>query len=197
MTPAEVLKNEHRVIETVLACLEKVAATCESARTLDRPVAEDIIEFLRNFADGCHHGKEEKVLFPFMESKGFPREGGPTGVMLHEHDQGRWHIREMASAIEKAAQGDRECMERFHRNATAYCQLLRMHINKEDNVLFPMAEHVQTPAETEAMLRAFDRIESDDMGSGAHERYLKLAEDLADSLGISRAEIESARASGG
>ena len=85
MKPTEILSAEHRVIEQVLNCLEKMAAQAEKTGTLDKVSATDAVNFFRTFADQCHHGKEEAHLFPAMEAKGFPRQGGPTGVMLHEH----------------------------------------------------------------------------------------------------------------
>ena len=93
MKPTEILSGEHRVIEQVLTCLERIAEQCAAEGRLDRTSAEQALEFFRNFADRCHHGKEEVHLFPALEAKGFPRDGGPTGVMLHEHDQGRAHVR--------------------------------------------------------------------------------------------------------
>ena len=100
MKPTEILSGEHRIIEQVLDCLEKIAQNCATGGRLDKTSAEQALDFFRDFADRCHHGKEETHLFRAMEAKGFPRQGGPTGVMLHEHEQGRAHIRDMAEAIE-------------------------------------------------------------------------------------------------
>jgi hemerythrin-like domain-containing protein len=48
---------------------------------------EESVNFLRHFADECHHFKEEKLLFPLMEEDGIPREGEPIGMMLVEHEE--------------------------------------------------------------------------------------------------------------
>jgi len=85
MRPTEILMQEHRVIEQVLDCLERMAQRVEAGDELDLESAKQAIDFFRNFADRCHHGKEEDCLFPLLEQKGFSREQGPTGVMLHEH----------------------------------------------------------------------------------------------------------------
>jgi hemerythrin-like domain-containing protein len=45
---------------------------------------ENIIDIIRNFADGLHHAKEENLFFPALESKGFSAQQGPVSVMLHE-----------------------------------------------------------------------------------------------------------------
>jgi len=146
------------------------------------------VAFLRNFADRCHHAKEETHLFPAMEAKGFPRDGGPTGVMLHEHEEGRGHVRGMAEALEGAAAGDAAALRAFAQHGRAYVALLRDHIHKEDNILYVMANRVFTPADQQALLAAFHNVETTEVGAGTHEKFLKIANDLADRYGVSRAE---------
>ena len=140
MKPTEILSGEHRVIEQVLNCLEAIVRQARSAGRLDRQSAKDAVAFFRNFADRCHHGKEEAHLFPALEAKGFPRDGGPTGVMLYEHEQGRAHVRGMDENIEAAAAGDPAALERFVEHAEGYVALLREHIYKEDHILFQLAD---------------------------------------------------------
>ena len=89
MKPTEILSGEHRIIEQVLDCLEKMAQKCEAEGRLDKTSAEQAVDFFRNFADRWHHGKEETYLFPAMEAKGFHAMAVPTGVILEEHEQGR------------------------------------------------------------------------------------------------------------
>jgi hemerythrin-like domain-containing protein len=187
MRPTEILSNEHRVIEQVLDCLEIIARRGQAQGRLDGPSAADAVEFFRNFADRCHHGKEEAHLFPAMEAKGFPRDGGPTGVMLHEHEEGRAHVRGMAEAIDSAAAGDPTALEQFVRHARGYIDLLREHIRKEDHCLFSMANQAFTDDDQQSLLEAFERVEHEHMGAGTHERFLQIAEDLAERFGVPRA----------
>src|SRR3989337_556391 len=84
--PTEVLGDEHRVIERVLAAVEKLLAAAP-APSLSH--WKKVLDFISNFADQCHHLKEEKLLFPAMEAQGIPRDGGPIGGMLMEHGAGR------------------------------------------------------------------------------------------------------------
>lgn len=181
MKPTEILTAEHRVIEQVLNVLEKMTAQAERSGALEKQDASDAVEFFRMFADKCHHGKEEAQLFPAMEAKGFPRDGGPTGVMIHEHEQGRRHVRAMADAIEK------NDAKEFARNGRAFIELLRQHIQKEDHCLFSMADQAFRPADQASLLAAFEAVERDHMGAGTHEKFLKLANDLADRYGVAHA----------
>lgn len=186
MLPTDVLKSEHRVIEQVLDVLEKIAGRAAYQGVFDTASAAQALDFFRNFADRCHHGKEEEQLFPALEAKGFDRDSGPTGVMCHEHEQGRALIRGMAEAVD-AAPGDREAGQRFSEYARAYLQMLRIHIHKEDHCLFSMADQALGADDQEALMRRFERVEAEDMGVGTHERYLQLANELAERYDVKKA----------
>lgn len=189
MKPTELLSAEHRVIEQVLDCLAGIVAKCRKEGRLDAQPARDAVDFFRTFADRCHHAKEEAHLFPAMEAKGFSREAGPTGVMLHEHELGRSHVRAMAAAIDAAAAGDREAVARFSNHALAYIDLLREHIQKEDHCLFAMADQAFDEEDQQRLIEIFDKVESEEMGEGTHQKYLKIADELADRYGVPRAEL--------
>lgn len=182
MLPTDVLKSEHRVIEQVLNCLEMIAERAERGY-FDRDAAADAIDFLRNFADRCHHGKEEMQLFPLLEEKGFDRENGPTGVMCDEHIEGRALISGMAEGVASTAD---HAAKLFADHASAYIELLRVHINKEDHCLFTMADRTLTAADQEALMARFDKVEAEDMGHGTHEKYLRIADALAERYGVAK-----------
>jgi hemerythrin-like domain-containing protein len=179
MNPTTILMNEHRVIEQVLTCLEKITDQAAATGAPDQASAEQALDFLRHFADGCHHGKEEQHLFPLLEARGFPRQFGPTGVMRAEHEEGRHHIQAMAAGVRDAAQGQPEALPQFIQHARAYVRLLREHIRKEDHCLFPMASQALNETDQQELLRRFEHVEHDQVGAGVHEEYLALADSLA------------------
>lgn len=189
MQATEVLMNEHRVIEQVLLCLDNIAAEARRARKLDGDAARQALDFLRNFADRCHHGKEEEHLFPMMEARGFPRQGGPTGVMFHEHEEGRAHIQTMHAALEQAEAGTDAALQQFVQHAQAYVTLLREHIVKEDHCLFPMADRTLTAADQRQLLDSFTHVEHEKMGAGTHEHFLVVAQQLAERYGVSATPV--------
>ena len=184
MKPTEILSSEHRVIEQVLDCLDQIVHEANTTGQLDADSATDAVDFFRTFADQCHHGKEEVHLFPAMEAKGFPRHGGPTGVMLAEHDQGRDCVRQMRAAIPAAAQGDRAALQQFSVAAENYSALLRQHIQKEDHCLFSMADNAFSAADQAALLAKFEKVEAEEMGAGTHEKLLGIAGALAKKFGV-------------
>ena len=173
-SPMEVLKNEHRVIERVLDAMEK-----QLARPFDANFFRDAIDFLRNFADGCHHAKEENELFPVLENAGIPREHGPIGCMLDEHKMGRTLIRKIGSNIDAAGKGDAEAVSTLRNAATAYIGLLRQHIYKEDTILFVMADRALGPVEQDLMRGAFERADRSNSCSDKHQHYVDLAGELS------------------
>lgn len=183
MNASEILRSEHRVIERVLDVLQRLADAADSG-SLDLASARQAIAFFRGFADRCHHAKEEEHLFPALEGKGLPRDGGPTGVMLYEHQRGRECIAGMDEALRSAEQGDKKAAGRFVGHARAYLQLLREHIAKEDNVLFAIADQAFSEAEQHKLLEAFARAEQEKNEPGAHEAFLRSAEELAARYGL-------------
>jgi len=170
-----VLKQEHRVIEKVLAAVEKLAG---HPGLIPLEPWEMAIDFIRNFADKCHHLKEEGLLFPMLEEQGIPREGGPVGMMLMEHEEGRGYVRAMAAAL-SAAKGDAEgAKKQLVENARAYLRLLKEHIAKEDQILFEMADAHIDPQGQRRLLEQFEEHEREEMGPGVHEKYLEIANEL-------------------
>lgn len=189
MRPTEILSSEHRVIEIGINCLEKISEKANQDNRLDKESAEQAVDFIRNFADRCHHGKEENQLFVLLEEKGMPAEGGPTGQMKHEHEQGRAFVSGMAENIDDASDGNAEALTRFVQNAQGYIQLLRDHIKKEDNILFPMADRMLGSDDQENLLAAFETVETEHMGHGTHDKYLRIVQSLADKYGVSKAGL--------
>ena len=187
MKPTDILTDEHRVIEQVLECLGKIVDRSESDRKLDELSARQAVSFFRNFADRCHHAKEETHLFPAMEARGFPREGGPTGVMIYEHEQARDHVRNMDENIEGASHGDPTALQKFAEHARAYSDLLRNHIEKEDHCLYTMANQAFTDEDQQELLAAFEKVEAEEIGADVHDKYVSIANELADRLDVPRA----------
>jgi hemerythrin-like domain-containing protein len=186
MHATEMLSHEHRVIEQVLNCLERFVAGSPIHPQLEWATAEKILSFLKNFADRCHHHKEEEQLFPMLEARGFSPTQGPTAVMRSEHDQDRRCMAQMTEAVELGKKGASRAFSLFAQAAGAYLTLLRAHIQKEDHCLFPMAERVLSETDQVQLQHQFDAVEHGPGFEGEHETYLELADELAEKLGVPR-----------
>src|SRR5512136_1034779 len=93
------LMDEHEAIQSALRILRRMVSALEKTPELDEREFQDFIGFLKEFADKCHHGKEEGLLFPAMVKAGIKEQGGPIGVLLAEHVRGRELIRDMEAAL--------------------------------------------------------------------------------------------------
>ena len=173
-TPTDVLRDEHRVILAALAALDAAAARLAAGRALPEGWWERIIAWLRAFADKNHHAKEEASLFPALVKAGVPAEGGPIAVMLEEHREGRALILTMATAPTPAARA---------RAAQDYVRLLRDHIAKEDDILWPLAEAVLDERARQAVAREFESVEAE-QGRDASVAWAEaVVRGLTDALG--------------
>lgn len=176
MTATDVLRNEHQTILQALRVLARLADAAEGGEPIPLRDCRVLLDFLTRFADGCHHAKEEDALFPMLEDRGLPRDGGPIAVMLHEHVEGRALI--AAMRVSSAEMGQvASARARFGAAARSYRSLLEAHIAKEDEVLFRMAERLLTPADQAALVDAFAVREREALRSGERAQ---LEEGLAD-----------------
>jgi hemerythrin-like domain-containing protein len=182
MIATQTLRHEHEAILKMLEATEEVSRRLQAFQPVSPETLEGLQEFFREFADHCHHGKEEDLLFPFLEQKGIPRGGGPIGMMLYEHEQGRALIREMGEAAAAYREGEDGSGPRWARAAGGYAHLLREHIAKENNVLFVMAERLLSPEEQDRLGKQFEAIELEKMGAGTHERLHARMEELLGSI---------------
>jgi hemerythrin-like domain-containing protein len=159
MNSLRVLREEHRLIERMLGVLDDVARSVE--RGADPPrFSEDLLDFFQLFADETHHAKEEHRLFPELAKRGM----GPHGVveaMVHQHDLGRTHIRDMRRALARVRHGDDAARGDFAASAAAYGELLRVHIQIEDDDVYPMAERVLDEDGDRSLTAEFARLDSD------------------------------------
>jgi hemerythrin-like domain-containing protein len=151
------LREEHRHILAVAEAMQALVAAAAAGRW-DVDAFADCVTFIRLFADACHHGKEEDLLFPELEKGGLPHDQGPIAVMLHEHQQGRAYARHMADSLDGARRGDEQARATLRNAAAAYVSLIRGHIMKEDNVLFEMADQMVHGAPCRSMCAAYDAV---------------------------------------
>ncbi len=184
MKPTEELKEEHKVILKMLKVLEKASQNLEEGKDVPVVVFKKAVSFIRNFADRCHHGKEEETLFPMMEKYGIPREGGPLGVMLYEHTLGRNFVKGLAEAAEKHEKGDKSSIKDIIENTRGYTGLLAPHIFKKDNILYIMADRNIPEKEQKVLEEKFEKVEKEVIGEGKHHEYLHLIEELEKKLGL-------------
>lgn len=150
------LSEEH---QNILKVIDMVLAECdklEKGKEPDSVFFRDIILFIKKYADGFHHAKEEDILFKAMLNNLNNMHCNPIPVMLNEHDAGRQYVKNMTNALNRNKTSD------LIENARGYCFLLKNHIYKEDNVLYPMAENSLTDIDKEKVEKQYKTVKADD-----------------------------------
>ena len=179
--PSTVLRSEHRVILRVLGVLDRLVARAERGAGFEDRALQRCVEFFRLFADACHHAKEEDLLFPVLEQRGIPREGGPIGVMLDEHQVARQLTKRMGAELAAHAGGDVDATQRFIEAARQYHGLLTNHIFKEDNVLFEMGDRIMTANDQHELCASFGEVGCRAFEGKRREELKQVADELEQS----------------
>lgn len=142
-------EHNHNCIEELYAnhkeILKNLDVLAEAVRdNVNKETVQNFLNFTRDFAEPHHH-KEEEVLFPKLEEKGIPNHGGPIGMMLLEHETKRGYVKNLLEALNNNDEA------KMKENALAIVNLMRDHIYKEDNILYPCAEDVLSEEEMNEM----------------------------------------------
>jgi hemerythrin-like domain-containing protein len=137
-----VMTEEHQLILRMISLVEQNTALMEQGQFRNWQFFLDAVDFIRNYADRFHHAKEEDVLFIELIKNGMPEKNSPIEAMHIEHDQGRAFVRGIEESVEKVMAGETGQIPVIAENAKGYAELLRGHIDKEDTILYPLAERV-------------------------------------------------------
>lgn len=182
MRATQTLEQEHRVIETVLDWLDDTTENMAAGRYVNPETVSLALEFFVEFADRCHHAKEEDLLFPLLEQRGVSPARGPTGCMRREHVTGRGLLEKAREALRRLEAKEPLAQEEFLHAAIHFSSLLRNHIQKEDHCVFPMADRLMTESDQTAMEAHFSRVDGSPAGNRRKSRWLSFAKGLGSSL---------------
>ncbi len=169
-TATQILRREHEGIMKMLEVAEATAKKLEGGKRVSAKTLDNLLDFFQTFADKCHHSKEEELLFPALETKGIPRTGGPIGIMLTDHEQGRALIKALSQATSDYKANRQGAGQQWARTAWNYIHLLRGHIYREDNVLLAIAEGILRPSEQDELAEKFEKLEVEKVGRGINTR---------------------------
>jgi hemerythrin-like domain-containing protein len=176
--PTDMLEGEHRLIHKTVGAMAVLAENLAAGRPVDPDTLRMIVDFMRTYADKCHHGKEEVHLFTLLQAKGVPARGCPLGALLGEHQDGRAQVTRLAEVTEAYAMAAPSAREELVQILHGLMELYPSHIWKEDYLLFPMANGKVLSAEDQAAL--YERFEAADeaMGGDVQLRFEQVAAEL-------------------
>lgn len=179
MNGISLMVDEHKFIKRMLKVIRKASYDILKGKDIDYKDFEKIIDFVRNYADAYHHGKEEKMLFNRMID-----EMGGAAIklvqhgMLVEHDMGRFHMKELEEALAKVKDGDEEAKIDVIANAVGYANLLSRHIEKEDGIAYPFAERGLSKETLEKINKECEAFEKEMQEKNVQAKYIQLLEEL-------------------
>ena len=177
MTPTENLKSEHNDIKELLNIMSKIAVNIKSKDVFYTSDVEDIIDFLKFFIEKSHHGKEE-VFYPALEFAGIPKEAESLSVMMYEHSLAKNYLKDINSCVVNCKIGNSFSGEMLADSLTNYVALIKNHIQKEEEIIFPLADTELSPEKQIEIAEEFERIEEKIIHHGFHEHYNKLLKEL-------------------
>lgn len=172
------LRDEHQGVLLMLQILERINKKLEAGEKVNLKHLEQIVEFFQVFVDFCHHSKEEGLLLPVLEGVETVADKELGATILKEHELGRGYVKDMAEKIKMYSEGDQTAAFEIAQSARAYIELLRKHIQRENDVLFVGADQVLPSEKQDKLFEGFEKIETEKIGAGRHEQFHKLMDEL-------------------
>lgn len=175
--PTHILRHEHRVIEQGLRALEGMCLTLRTGGSVPPDALMQMLDFIHNFADRYHHSREELHLFAALKQSGFQEDSGALGFLRREHETEREMLAELELAAEEYRYGDEAASQRFVRAAEQFSDLLIGHMQREDTILFPLAEEMIEEEAKAMLIREFTQPDNG-VAESLLQQYERLARDL-------------------
>jgi hemerythrin-like domain-containing protein len=168
MMPIGPMMIEHRLIERMLAVARKELERFWKEKKINPQFVLELVDFIRLYADRCHHGKEEDILFRELAKKPLTEEHRKVVEdLVKEHNWARQQTREMVEATERYARGEQDAYLTVTARLSALVDFYPRHIEKEDQHFFLPAMRYFTQEEKDAMLREGYDFDS----TLIHEKY--------------------------
>jgi hemerythrin-like domain-containing protein len=173
MMPIGPMMIEHRLIERMIAVMRKELDRFLREKKADPQIITTFVDFVRTYADRCHHGKEEDILFRELKKKALSEEHRDTmNQLVKDHQWARQQTRDLVNATEKYGAGDEDMFLIITARLNALTEFYPQHIEKEDKRFFLPVMGYFSKEEKDAMLR--EGFEFDQ--SLIHDKYKQIVE---------------------
>jgi hemerythrin-like domain-containing protein len=182
MEPIHSLKKEHAIILGVLEAAEHEVQEMRRRGAYDAAMIGGMLDFFRNFVHRCHQIKEERFLFVRLQRRISPGEGVSLVPLLRCHDDGRRQLNLIANMLLPAIQEDYWTVMTLADYVATYLELLRAHIEREEELLFPLAESHLTAEDAEELEHQFHDFILHEFGPDEYRRHRRLARELTQQL---------------
>lgn len=175
----DIMVKEHDNIKRMLQVIRKMNLQLVKTREICYQDFEQVLDFVKSYADNHHHGKEEKILFDCMVKElGTKGKNLITHGMMVEHDYGRLYMKQLREALERLKNGDEESILDIVANSIGYANLLQRHIIKEDELVYQYGEKALPQAVLDEVNRKTEEFETAAQNSGVQKHYIDMLEAL-------------------
>lgn len=175
--PTDVLRKEHAIIQKMAKAAKQDAIKIQKTGAGDAERITKFHDFFKNFADRCHHAKEEGELFPVLREDNV--DPIIIDLLIKQHEEGRILLAGIEDVLKRLTDGtsatDTQAVARY---ILEYAELMARHIRIENEYLWPRAAEQLSDLQKDSLAKAFHRIETEDLGKGFHEKYHALAMDI-------------------
>ncbi|NOZ84770.1 MAG: DUF438 domain-containing protein [Deltaproteobacteria bacterium] len=171
------LVAEHEMIERAIDVLKKELEALEPGAHPSRRLGR-AVDFLATFGDKIHNRKEEDYLFPLMEKKGIPREGGPIGVMINEHKMERELLARFFEILASFKKLSGEQVDSMKKEGLEYMKIRAEHIWKENDVLYAMGRNIFSPDDARYLIESFVDLDKGTYGHEFEKKYSNMLEEV-------------------
>ena len=177
MNPADMFVKEHRLIGRVVDALEAYVEALNGGEGEHRHDLLAMVTFFREYADLCHHEKEESILLPFLNEHGFDWSDGPIDEIRKEHDHERYLMRAMRQAALQTGDWSKAERKRIVEVSRTFVEFMRNHVDKEEKILLPKLRELPEAA-CEKLEKRLTRFDKSLIESGETELLRRLARDV-------------------
>jgi hemerythrin-like domain-containing protein len=175
MMPVGPLMIEHRLIEKMIKLIKNESQRILQEKTVDIVFIDRAVDFIRTYADRCHHGKEEEILFRDLAKKQLSSEHKKIlDELTEEHNYARNMTKSIVGLKEKYIQGDKNVILEISQLMQGLAEFYPKHIEKEDKHFFLPCMNYFVPQEQDAMLKEFWEFDKQLI----HEKYKTMVQEM-------------------
>jgi len=179
LLPIGPLMIEHRLIERMIGIIKSRSEVMMEQHRVDPVFIDEVVDFLRTYADRCHHGKEENILFRDLAKKQLSDEHKKMmDELIEEHVYARKTVRALEASKEDCVQGKKEALRDVISNLKQLIDLYPRHIEKEDRHFFQPSMEYFTKRELDDMLQEFWEFDR----KMIHEKYKGVVDEIGPRL---------------
>ena len=167
------LMIEHRLIERMLAVIQKRLDASDRRAVVDPKFIDTVVDFFRVYADRTHHGKEESIMFRGLGSKHMSADDKRVmDELISEHVFGRESVKSLIEANNHYRK-DPEKISEVIEILKVLIRFYPKHIRKEDDVFFPNSRTYLSNEEEQTMLQEFWEFDR----KMIHEKYKNVVDE--------------------